>query len=153
MLERILEAATDLPVVIQGALGSALFALILVLGQRIAALIGARLAATSRSRRETFLTEEILKYTVLSVQDYPSKAAFVSLLTHRASRSVIKALIWLTLGLAFTTVIPILGLVGFLGCLYYLFAALNTVKGPEHVEDVEKKLEALKAEKKQLEKA
>jgi hypothetical protein len=34
MLERLFAAASDLPVIVQGALGSALFALLLFVGQR-----------------------------------------------------------------------------------------------------------------------
>ncbi len=153
MLEKIIAAVTDLPVLIQGALGSALFALVMVLGQRLAAFIALKLTATSRKRRKRFLIEEILKYNVLSTNDYATRGAFVLLLLYRASRSLFKALIWLTLGLIFSAANPVLGLVGFLGCLYYLFAALNTVRAPEQVEDVEAKLEALKTQKAQIEDA
>lgn len=150
MFEKIIALVSDWPGIVQGALGSALFWLALTLGQQLATFTSTKLAARSRKLRYAFVTEEILRYTPLSTEDFAQRAAFVSLLLLRASRSLFKALIWLTLGLAFASVISILGLVGFMGCLYYLFAALNSVRAPEHVEDVEAKLQALKAEQKQL---
>jgi len=146
MLERIIAAATDLPVIVQGALGSALFALALFGGQRLSTLLGRRFAKSSRERRKTYLIEQQLKYHVLKSKEYSAKGAFVSLLVYRASRSFFKAIIWLTLGLAFGTIIDVLGLVGYCGCLYYLFASLNTVTGPETVPDVDAKLQEIKTE-------
>ncbi len=146
MFEHIVAAATDLPVIVQGALGSALFALALFGGQRLSTLLGRRFAKSSRECRRIFLMEQQLKYNVLKSGEYSAKGAFVSLLVYRASRSLFKSLIWLTLGLAFGTIIEVLGLVGYCGCLYYLFAGLNTVTGPETVPDVDAKLQAIKKE-------
>ena len=146
MLDEIVQAATNLPVIVQGAFGSGLCALVIVVGRRVVAAVSSRVAKTSLARRKAFLTEEILKYRVLATPAVANKGAFVLLLLYRASRSLFKALTWLTLGLLFGTVSVVLSTVGFLGCLYYLFAALNTVSAPGHTEDVQAKLNALTAE-------
>jgi threonine/homoserine/homoserine lactone efflux protein len=146
MFERFLTAATDLPVIVQGALGSALFALVLFAGQHLSALLGSRFAKSSRKRRKVYLIDQQIKYNVLKSKEFAEKGAYVSLLVYRASRSLFKSLIWLTLGFAFGTMDQIFGLVGYLGCLYYLFKGLNTVTGPESVPDVEAKLQQIKAE-------
>jgi len=147
MIDRLVSAITDLPVIIQGALGSALFALALLVGQRLFALSAERYARSSILRRRRYLIEQQIKYNVLSATDYAARTAFVSLLIYRASRSLFKALIWLTFGLSF----GIFGFVGFIGCLYYLFRGLNTVTPPERADDVPKKLEEIKDELSKLE--
>lgn len=101
MFEKIAHAATDLPVIFQAALGSALFALLLWSGQKLTAHIASKVTTNSKSRRKTFLVEETLKYSLLGAKDYSTRGAYVSLLLYRAARNLIKALIWLTLGLAF----------------------------------------------------
>lgn len=146
MLDRLVAAVTDLPVILQGALGSALFALALFGGQRISVLVGSQFAKSSRKRRKVYLIEQQIKYNVVKSKEYAARGAFVSLLVYRASRSLFKALIWLTLGIAFGTMKEVLGLVGYCGCLYYLFAGLNTVTGPESVPDADAKLQEIKTE-------
>lgn len=49
--------------------------------------------------------------------------------------------------------IPVLGIVGYVGAVYYLFGALSTVTGPTLTDDNEKRLEEIKVEIEQLEKA
>ena len=146
MVEKLIAAAMDLPVVFQGALGSALFALFLFLGQRLAVIVSKRYAKSSRARRKVYLIEEQIKYNVLRSKHYSTRGAFVSLLLYRATRSLFKALIWLTLGLVFGSVHEALGLAGFFGCLYYLFKGLNTVTPPKSAPDLEAKLAEIKAE-------
>ena len=146
MLNEIYTAATNLPVVIQGALGSALFALLLYLGQKVFALTANRIAKSSRSRRKIYLLEQQVKYNVTKSKDFSARSAFVSLLIYRASRSLFKALIWLALGLAFGPLYWTLSIVGYCGCIYFLFKGLNTVSAPETVADVDEKLKEIKAE-------
>jgi len=146
MLNQIFTAATNLPVVIQGALGSGLFALLLYIGQKIFTFTANRIAKSSRSRRKVYLIEQQVKYNVTKSKDFSARGAYVSLLTYRASRALFKALIWLSLGLAFGTLYKNLSIVGYCGCIYFLFKGLNTVSAPESVDDVDAKLKEIKTE-------
>lgn len=150
MLEKLYAAITDLPVIIQGALGSALFAGAFCWGQKIFAVVQARLSELSVSRRRIYLVEQQLKYGILIANSVPEKGALVSLLIYRASRSLFKALIWLTAGFIFGAVDRLLGVVGFFGCFYYLLLGLGAVTGPQNSEDNKAKLEEIRAELEKL---
>ena len=150
MFDKLVAAVTDLPVIVQGALGSALFALLLFMGQRLTTWLIVKYSQSSRARKRVFLIEESLKYNLTNADDYATRGAFVSRLSYRALRSLFRSLIWLTLGLIFGIVDKIFSIVGYLGCLYYLFSGLNTLMPPTRVKDVEAKLEEIEAEKKKL---
>lgn len=83
---------------------------------------------------------------MLNANGVSDRGAFVSLLVYRAARPLFLALLWLTLELIFGSVINIFGIVGYLGCVYYLLRGLSTVTGPQRVDDAEKKLSEIKAE-------
>lgn len=152
MIDRLLSAISDIPVIVQGALGSALFSLILYVGQRVSSSVKCKVTSHSQRRRKAYLIEERIKYNVLVAENYDERAAYVSLLLYRASRNLVKALIWLTLGLMTGSLIWVLGVVGYVGALYYLFNALTTVTGPAATDDYEKRLEEISAEIERLEK-
>lgn len=57
----------------------------------------------------------------------------------------------MTLGLAFSFLLPVLGIVGFIGTLYYLFLALEIVKGINYDGDVTEKINEINKELKELE--
>jgi len=153
MLETLYAAVTDLPVIIQGAMGSALFAAFVYVGQRLFSSSQRKLSQLSKDRRRRYLLEQQIKYNVLAASGVPERGAFVSLLLYRASHSLFKALIWLTTGLIFGSVEGFLGLVGYFGCIYYLLLGLNSVTGPEPVEDKKAKLEEVRAELAKLDEA
>lgn len=90
MLDKLLSTISDVPVIVQGALGSALFALILYVGQRISSYVKSEATSHSRSRRKSYLIEERIKYNVLMTNKYDERAAYVSLLLYRASRSLVR---------------------------------------------------------------
>jgi hypothetical protein len=152
-LDRFFQALTDLPVIFQSVLGSALFAAMVLAGQRFYAYVACRIAGLSKERRKTYLIEQQIIYNVLAARSNPDKAAFLLLLMYRASRSLFMALIWLTLGLIFASVEPSFGMVGYLGCIYFLFSGLITVAGPKIVEDPEAKLEEIRLELEKLDQA
>lgn len=150
MIERLLAAVADWPIIVQGALGSALFAVVLFFGQKAAASITARYSVSSKNRRRGYLLEQGLKYAYKLTKDNPTRAAILTALIYRAIRHCIRAAIWLTLGLLGSTLLPVLGVVGYIGCLYYLFAALNSVAAVPDVEDVAEKMKQLKEEARAL---
>lgn len=142
MNDQLITAITDLPVILQGAMGSALFAFTLYFGQRLFTFISDKYAQSSKQRRRQHLIEQQIKYSILQTTDYATRSALVSLLIYRAFRSLFKGLIWLTLGLT----VGIFGFVGYIGCLYYFFQGLNTVTSAKTVDNVERKLQEIKDE-------
>lgn len=153
MLQQIWTAATDLPVVTQGALGSGLFAFALWFGQRLVAYASERYARSSIDRRKIYLTNEISKLHIQVTNDYSQRSAYLGLLIYRALRSLFKALIWITLGLLFQSFEPILGVVGYLGAMYHFFNGLNIVRSSTNIEDKKAVLKTLSDELASLNKA
>jgi hypothetical protein len=153
-MSALLKAVSDFPVIVQGALGSALFALFLFGGQKLAASVRQWVASWSDRNRRRYLTEEVIRYNAIVNTEYATRAAFVSLLLLRALRSLLKGLLWLTFGLIGGTVDSILGVVGYLGTIYYLFLGLSTVAPTgrssdprERLAEIRKELKSLKKEK------
>lgn len=145
-MEKFITSIQDWPVIIQGALGSALFALVLFVGQKVASYFLDTFRASSRQSRIRQLREQLIRQKALKAKDHSERGYYASLLWLRASRHVVKALIWLTLGLAFNSFLGVLGVVGFMGAIYYLFFALNIVKAINYDGDITKKIEEIKAE-------
>ncbi len=145
-MDKLISAVSDWPVLVQGAIGSALFWLVLVFGQKIAAYASVHFATRSRKKRKSALGIQIFRYSAIKAVDPAEQAKYMSALWFRASRDLIKGLIWLALGLAFESVISILGMVGFFGCLYYLFAALEIVKPIDSPDDIDAEITRLKEE-------
>ncbi len=147
----LLNAISDFPVIVQGALGSALFALCLYLGQKATVASRQWAASLSKRRRRRYLIEEIARYNVIANKDYAIRGAFVTLLLLRACRSLFKALLWLTFGLITGNVIGVLSVVGYLGALYYLFGGLSTLAPADKSVDAKERLRQLRAERKAIE--
>ncbi len=146
MAQNWLSALTDLPVIVQGALGSGLFALALLLGQKAFRYAATRTAKFNKNRRLAFLTDETAKLHILQGEEFSEKSALISLLILRSLRGFAKALIWLSLGLLCSMFAPVFGVAGYLGALYYFFSALNTLRAPERAEDIPAKLAELAEE-------
>ena len=150
MLDRFITAMTDLPIIAQGALGSALFAVLMFMGQRIVAWASSRWSRLSKARRRVFLIDETVRYQVLAQESVADKSAFLLLLLYRGSQSLVRALVWLVFGLLFGSLESVLGVVGYLGSVYYLFRCLNTIAYPEPGADAKAKIAALEAQLKSL---
>ena len=149
-MEKLIASIQDWPVIVQGALGSALFALVLFAGQKVAAYFLDTFRANSRQSRIRQLKEQLIRLKALNANDHSERAYYASLLWLRASRHVVKALIWLTLGLTFNSILGVLGVVGFMGAIYYLFFALNIVKAINYDGDIPQKIAEIRAEMTEL---
>lgn len=103
------------------------------------------LAALSKQRKQTTLRDELFRFHAIKTQADPGAGYFASILWYRASRHLIKAL-WLTFGLIFDAITGVLGVVGFVGCLYYLFATLNVVRPFAFEGDIDKRIEEIEEE-------
>lgn len=149
-MEKIIESIQNWPVIFQGALGSALFAAVLFVGQKIFTYFAEVFHAKSKKLRAKQLKEQLIRLRAISAKDYNERAFYASLLWLRASRYVVKALIWITLGLLFDYFIKPLGFVGFVGAIHYLFFALNIVKGISYEGDIPSKIAEIKKEMNEL---
>ena len=149
-MQSLVKAATDLPVIVQGALGSALFALALFLGQKASKKLAQQVSNFSRARRLNYLTDEIAKLHFAKGKTFALKGAFVSLLILRSLRSISKAFIWLTLGMLFGSFGTGFGVAGFIGALYYFFDGLNTLRPPQKSDDISARLKELSSERRKL---
>lgn len=122
---------TEWPLIVQGALGSGLFWLVLLVGQKASAYFSKKLSTYSVARREHYLNREWQKFTGLQAHYDGNKelaSSFMVGLIYQSLRSIFTGLIWLALGLTFNSVIPVLGVVGFIGCIYYMFEGLSAVQ-------------------------
>lgn len=150
MLDTIIKAVTDWPVLIQGAIGSAIFWLFLLLGQKAVSVATSKYSSKSKARRRSFLWEQRLKYAYKLAKDNNTRAAIFSGLLYRSARNTLRGCIWLTLGLFASTLLPVFGAVGFIGALFYFFEALNTVTAVPETDSIEAKIKEITEELKTL---
>ncbi|WP_156352886.1 hypothetical protein [Pseudomonas sp. NBRC 111140] len=145
-MEKLIASIQDFPVIVQGAMGSALFALLMYIGQKVTTYCFDSFRTSSKKTRIRQLKEQHVRLRALSSEDDSERAYLTSLLWLRASRHVVKALIWITFGLAFESVAGIFSAVGFIGAFYYLFLALNIVKPIGYEGDIDKKIQEIRNE-------
>lgn len=140
------EAIKAWPTIIQGAAGSALFALVLFIGQRASTWTAQRIASVSINRRRSSLVSRIARIRAGQATENSDRSYYAAILWLRASRNVIKGLIWLALGLCFGSFAGAFGVVGYLGCIFYLFGALDVVKSIKKEECSDQQLALLEQE-------
>lgn len=150
-MNEIVQEILKWPIIVQGALGSGLFWLILFLGQKAALLVSNRLSKYSVKKRISSLRIEAVKYRI-TLTDQPHRASFFGLLLYRAVGRVSIGLVWLTLGLTFESIVPTFGLIGFIGALYHFFNAWQLFKPIDTDVDKEEKIRELDKRIKELEK-
>lgn len=150
-MDQLIEALRDWNIILQGAIGSALFYLFLKVGQKTTSYFLDNYKSFSKKTRIRQLREKIFRYSAINTKDIHERTYYATILWYRASRHFIKGMIWMTLGLAFSFLLPVLGIVGFIGTLYYLFLALEIVKGINYDGDVTEKINEINKELKELE--
>ena len=138
------------PVIIQGALGSALFALIVVVGQKMTGAVSPSISRISVQRQKSRLITQMTRLRAVTTKDDTLRGYYASILWLRSSRYLLKGLIWLALGLAFGSFISSLGVVGYIGCIFYLFSALDGVKAIKKTGNEEQQLTELGEKLKEL---
>jgi hypothetical protein len=146
-MDNLILAIKDWPVLIQGAIGSGLFWLFLLIGQKLFVFIPQKLSALSKSRKESILRDELFRfYATRLTNNHALAGGFASILLYRASRHLVKAIIWLTFGLVFDAFTGIFGTIGFIGSLYYLFGALNVIRPNNYAGDIDNKIKEIEEE-------
>jgi hypothetical protein len=113
----IIKTITDWPVIVQGALGSALFWAVLELGQRLVKRIAARLSADRKTGSNWALMAH--EAEGLLAQD----ARFMCM--YAALHYLLKAGVVSALSLALGSAIEVFSSVGFFIAMYFLFRALS----------------------------
>ena len=115
----IIKTITDWPVIVQGALGSALFWAVLELGQRLVKRIATRLSADRKTGSDWALMAHEAKGL------FAQEARFMCM--YAALHYLLKAGIVSALSLALGSAIEVFSSVGFLIATYFLFRALSYV--------------------------
>ncbi len=123
-MSELIEAIKAWPIIVQGALGSALFWAILLISQVLFENFSKLYSKHSASSRVSFLVSKLAKYDAFINGD----AFSISTVIYRSTRFFYKSLMWLVLGLIFQLFIPDVGVIGFVGCLYYLIKAYQIIK-------------------------
>jgi hypothetical protein len=122
---------TEWPVIIQGALGSGLFWIILLVGNKGIEYSSLLYSKHSINSRYTWLTNRAGIIELRLTNPLDEQSYLTSILLYRASRFLFKALMWLVLGLALQLFLSQLAIIGYLGCLYYLISGYNVVGGTD----------------------
>ncbi len=151
-MEEFIEAVKAWPVIIQGALGSALFWLILLAGQWLTEKANKSSSAFLVKTKKSSLINERVRLGALKAQG-KDKALFTTMLLYRMSRPLLMGLIWMVLGLAFDSILGVFSIIGYLGSLYYLFLALGIVKAIKFEGDIDSRLKELKVAIEKMENA
>lgn len=146
-MSELIEIFKDWPVIIQGALGSALFWLFLAIAPKCLFYVIGKFSNKSLKMRKKKLKMDLIKYEAINSNDYTHQTYALSGLTYACLRELIPAFLWLTLGLISMSFIPILGVVGFTGALYYFILAQRITStidtkldAPEVIESINEEL-------------
>lgn len=145
MLERLVLAITDLPVIVQGAMGSAVFASLLFLAQKILMAISMQYANSSARRKRQALIDELATLEAKVADKVDTKTYYTVIVIYRSSRYVIRGLIWLSLGLMFSSTISVFGIVGYLWGTYHMLQALRIVQGFNDAQDLLKRRDEIRS--------
>lgn len=155
-MHALITAITDWPALAQGVAGAAIFWLLVTLGTKTYNFCSSRVIGMSRKTQMSRLLSELFRAQAYkaaeSNDDVRHTGMFAAVLWYRASRHFVKAIIWQTLGLVFYSFLPALGVVGFIGCLYYLLSTFQVVRpfsGPfdvdSRISELEKQIDELKS--------
>ncbi|NKW89661.1 hypothetical protein HGG65_08550, partial [Alteromonadaceae bacterium A_SAG4] len=124
-MDAIFKLITDSHVIIQGALGSALFWLILVIGQYLFSFIGTKITfANAAYKKETLYRE----YMQRKLTKGDMRHEIISMSMYQALSYLLRGFVFLGLGFIMSEFIPLSNSIGGLGFLFYLFRALGWLK-------------------------
>ena len=136
--------------ILQGALGSALFAALMWLGQLLVRGTHARATSFSKKRRAERLLREYLRASAIRSKSLDRASKCMALLTYSSMEHVAKALIYLVLGFILGNIVQIFSVVGYLFSLFQLFEALDCVRKWDPKRDAEEAIKEIKEELRQL---
>jgi hypothetical protein len=152
-MNELIEAIKAWPIIIQGALGSALFWLVLVLAQWARTHISAKYSLHSRDSRLTWLVNEQTKIEACTAASGIPQIETLAWLFYRACRPFLKALMWLVYGLIMDSIVSPGGVIAYIVCISYLLKAFQIVGPIEDQTDLPEKLKKINDEIDKLQKA
>jgi len=123
-MNEIIQKILEWPTIIQGLIGTALFYLILFLGQKIFI----KIKGISKKERRSNLEIQRIRLEGFLADNIIEQASFIIGLIYGCLNLLIKAIIMLVLGLICQPYIPVFGTIGYLFSLIYLFRAINNVR-------------------------
>lgn len=138
----LIEIIKNWPIIVQGALGSALFWAFLVAAQKLVIYGSEKYSYHTKQSRISWLVSATHKYMPVG-EDGKEETLSIATLIYRSIRHFYKSMMWLALGLIINIFIHPFGVIGFIGSLYFLFKASEIVSPIEDGVDVERKLEEL----------
>ena len=150
-MQELSDAIKAWPVIVQGALGSALFWIVLLTGQKLAMYAAGRYSHISKKARIAWLINEQAKCLASLTNSHEEFATYAVIILYRTSRHVIKAIMWLVLGLISQSFLTELGVIGFIGTLYYLFKAYGVVAPINQDQYTQERLDQINVERERLE--
>lgn len=122
LLRQIFDAITQWPVIAQGVAGSALFAVLSYVGQKLAKNALSSLSKLNQNLRKENLYRELIHRKHLREAGRLNSVLLVSI--YQAFGYLARGLIFLALGWFFEGVVPLSLKVGALGFLFYAFRAV-----------------------------
>jgi len=128
LLSELIEIVKEWPVIVQGALGSALFWLILLLAQKVFDLSSIYFSGYSKEQRISWLVSRDAKHEAFGGTIDSSQAAYAtSTLIYRSLRPVYRGFLWLGLGLVISPFIELGLTIGGIGLIYFFLKAYEVV--------------------------
>lgn len=136
--------------IVQSIIGAFLFWVVLKYAPAAYGNINARYARRSLVSKKKLLIYQITKYNALTAEG-ADRSTYFSALIYAIHRELVRGLIWLTLGLTTMSVIPIFGVVGFIGALYYFIRAASVTAPIDKNIDKKERIKELRDELQEVE--
>lgn len=121
-----IEAVKQWPIIVQGAAGSALFAMVSYCGRKITKTLLVKSARYSENIRKENLYRELLQKKYSRVADRGGKVTLIFI--YQGLAFALRGLVFFALGQMWQPVFPLSSSIGALGLLYYLFKAVLWVE-------------------------
>ena len=127
----------DLPVIVQGALGSGLFWAVHLIGQRVLKRISHLRAESDKKRQDASL----MALGSLFEEELAKRQLLFQAIVHGTLSNIVSGLVFLVMGLIIDSLIPVFGFIGYFGALLYFFRALSFVPDYSRWDPAIKKIE------------